>query len=194
MLLHDYFTEHSMRPSLKLDMLMYGKKKRTRIKVDKDGNRTQIGIDKKNKPIWEKESYYETVRKGEGGGLFPSVNAIYRRGRNGRPEYTAMAINKFEEWYNDAQLWIDQTGWNLTNEKVYMDFYFYMPNDNRARDTHNVFKICCDALNKLVYEDDHMCLPRVMDFCKVEDGVEPYIEIFVHTQDELIMIHEKTIK
>lgn len=191
---YDYLLENGMRPPLKLDMLMYGKKKRSRIKIYPDGSRKQTGVDKKGKPVWEKENYYETVHKGEGGGLFPSVNHIYRRGRNGRPEYTAMAVSKFEEWQVDTQLWMDQFGWTTKDEKVYMDFYFYMPNDNRERDTHNAFKICCDALNKLIYEDDHTCLTRVMDFCKVEEGVEPYIEIFVHTQDELQMIHEKTIK
>lgn len=194
MFMYWYYEEYSLRPSLRLDMLMYGKKKRTRIKIYPDGSRNRIGTDKKGKPIWEKENYYETVHKGEGGGLFPSVNAIYRRGRNGRPEYSAMAINKFEEWLIDAKLWIDEFDWETKNEKVYMDFYFYMPNDNRERDTHNVFKICCDALNKVVYEDDHKCLPRVMDYCKVEEGVEPYIEIFIHTQEEMRMIHEKTIQ
>lgn len=189
-----FYDQHALRPPLNIKMMMYGKKKRTRFKRDEDGNKIPIGPNTKGDMQYEKETYWVTLSKENGDdGIYPSVNAIYQRGKGGRPEYRSIAISKFEEWQVDTHLWMADQDWETVDEKIYLDFFFHMPNDNRARDTHNVFKMCLDAMNKLIYEDDHKCLPRVMDYQKVEEGEEPYIEIFIHTQAEMNDIYAKKL-
>ena len=106
------------------------------------------------------------------------MNTIYRNGRNGRKEYTAMANNKFDEWLNHVNAWADQNNWEVKNEKIIMDILFIYPNDNRTRDSHNILKMLLDTLSPAIAKDDHLILPRIQDFRKAENNEEPSLLIY----------------
>ena len=64
--------------------------------------------------------------------------------------------------------------------KVYIDLVIYFP-DNKRRDTHNLLKILLDSLEGIIYKDDKMALPRIMDF--IVDKKNPRVEIMIYPKD-----------
>ena len=170
--------KHKHEP-LHLELMMFGKKKVSRFELDEDGNKIISHYTKSGNPSYKKKNVYITESKYNGDkGIFPSVNTIYRNGRNGRKEYTAMANNKFDEWLNHVNAWADQNNWEVKNEKIIMDILFIYPNDNRTRDSHNILKMLLDTLSPAIAKDDHLILPRIQDFRKAENNEEPSLLIY----------------
>lgn len=73
-------------------------------------------------------------------------------------------------------IWRSQNRWVIPPKetKIIVRIWVYWKSKQR-RDTDNVFKLTLDALTGVLYEDDSMCLPRVMNF-DVDRG-NPRIEI-----------------
>jgi crossover junction endodeoxyribonuclease RusA len=112
-------------------------------------------------------------------GLFPSANHIYTHTPKGK-RLTKIAENKLEEWRYLTQLWANRYHWPcIGSEKVIIRLYFFL-NDNRRKDTHNTLKLLLDALETVIYEDDRMALPQVIDF--EIDRTNPRIEIEVEVK------------
>jgi crossover junction endodeoxyribonuclease RusA len=64
----------------------------------------------------------------------------------------------------------------VTGEKVIVRYTVFWP-DKRRRDCHNLMKVCLDALEGIVYDDDKWVLPRAIDF--LYDKHDPRLEIEV---------------
>lgn len=116
----------------------------------------------------------------------PSVNHCYRRVRkkyvkNGKTNYRVMDVltSKALKWLEKAKdegvTVLKETGWEiLKKEKAVAEVWVYWP-DRRRRDTHNLHKLLCDALEGVVVEDDRWLLVRDMDF--EVDRENPRVEV-----------------
>ncbi len=168
---------------LRMDLMMYGRVRRTRLKRNAAGEKIFDKMDKNGKPVFQKEKYWAVSSKENGDqGIFPSVNTIFiRKGKS--VSYTEPAQNLYALWEAQADVWKSVSGWDTTNEKLYLDYYFYMPNDNRKRDTHNILKMNIDSMKGIIFEDDDKVLPRIMDYQKCGED-EPHIMIRVWTKAE----------
>lgn len=173
-----------MKKLLKMDLMMFGRVRRSRTKKDAEGNKVLDKYDKNGKPVYKKEKYWDYMKEENGDvGLFPSVNHIYvRKGK--QMYYTELADRLYDKWINQAELWVRENEAKLIEEKVYIDYYFVMPNDNRVRDTHNVLKMNLDSMTGIIFKDDHKALPRIMDYRKCTEGESPHIEIVIQTKAE----------
>lgn len=164
--------------------MMYGKFRSERLKRDANGNKIYDKMDRKGNTIFKKEKVWVHHNKDAGDkGVFPSVNKIYVR-KHGKMGYSTAAEQKFEEWQNAIRIWMDDVDWETVEEKVYVDFHFYLPNDKITRDTHNVHKMNIDAMKGLIFKDDDVCLPRIFDYEKCKPGETPRMEIEIHTKEE----------
>lgn len=181
-----------MRTTLILPMMMFGKFRRERAKRDKDGNAIVKKVDSKGRKVYETEKYWleHSEKKGDKG-VYPSVNHIYTRMAKGRQKLTAPAEKLKEKWETEARMWVEENGWQLTEEeKVVVELTAYFPNDKLRRDTNNVFKLMMDAFTGIVYDDDEFALPRVMDFHRVGEGEKPYFQLDIYLkseEDEVLM-------
>lgn len=181
-----------MRNSLILPMMMFGKFRQERAKRDENGNTIIKKRNAQGKPVYEIEKVWvtHTEKKGDQG-IYPSVNRIYQRMRNGRQKLTGPAERLKERWEAEAHAWVDENHWELTKkEKVIIELTAYFPNDKYRRDTNNVFKLMMDAFTDIIYDDDEFALPRVMDFHKVEEGEKPYFKLDIYLkseEDEILM-------
>lgn len=161
---------------LVLDLMMFGRVKRKRIKRDENGNKVILRMTTDNKPVYKYENIWEVTSKENGDkGLFPSVNNIFIFSKKGG-SYTKMARALNTKWKQDIKAWAAANNWEPVQEKVYVDYFFYLPNDNIKRDTHNVLKMNLDCMSGVIFADDDLALPRIMNFEKCGDG-EPRIEI-----------------
>lgn len=110
-------------------------------------------------------------------GLPPSVNHLYHNALiNGR---RMRVLNKKGKlWREDARLmamiWAKRNRWTKSDGKVVMRLWFYYP-DKRRRDSHNFLKLIADSLEGILYEDDKMLLPQIIDF--EVDRERPRVEI-----------------
>lgn len=110
-------------------------------------------------------------------GLPPSVNHLYHNALiNGR---RMRVLNKKGKlWREDARLmamiWAKRNRWTKSDGKVVMRLWFYYP-DKRRRDSHNFLKLLADSLEGILYEDDKMLLPQIIDF--EVDRERPRVEI-----------------
>jgi crossover junction endodeoxyribonuclease RusA len=111
-------------------------------------------------------------------GTAPSVNHMYQNAKVGRRTIKVLkpkARAWFEETTLHANLWRTKNKWPTANGKVIVRLWYYFP-DARRRDTHNTLKALLDALEDgLIYEDDKLALPRIMDY--EIDRKNPRIEI-----------------
>jgi crossover junction endodeoxyribonuclease RusA len=111
-------------------------------------------------------------------GTAPSVNHMYQNAKVGRRTIKVLkpkARSWFEETTLHANLWRTKNKWPTANGKVIVRLWYYFP-DARRRDTHNTLKALLDALEDgLIYEDDKLALPRIMDY--EIDRKNPRIEI-----------------
>lgn len=112
--------------------------------------------------------------------LPPSVNHAYKNVSIKRRIKTdeANAYISTAGW--TAKSWVQKSGWTVPNKttKVIMRVWIWWPNARR-RDSDNIFKILSDSLTGIVYVDDCMVLPRVIDFDV--DKLSPRIEIEFET-------------
>lgn len=110
-------------------------------------------------------------------GTAPSVNHMYQN--TGGKRRMKVLKPKAKAWFDEttllANLWRTKNKWPTANGKVIVRLWYYFP-DARRRDTHNTLKALLDALeNGLIYEDDKLALPRIMDY--EIDRKNPRIEI-----------------
>lgn len=182
-----------MREKLVLDLMMYGKYRSERLKRNDKGEKIYDKTDKNGKVVFKKERVWITHSKEAGDkGIYPSINTIYVK-KFGRLSYTEAANNKYEEWQLAIRIWMDDVDWTTVEEKVYVDFEFYLPNDNKTRDTHNVFKMNLDTMKGLIFKDDDVCLPRIMDYTKCKPGETPRMEITIHTKAEYDRLYPRVV-
>ncbi|WP_205126982.1 RusA family crossover junction endodeoxyribonuclease [Oceanobacillus profundus] len=169
-----------MREELRLPMMMFGSFKQTKAKRD-ENNKT---IKKPNgQYVLQKYTKVHNEMAGDPG-VFPSVNHIYQRTKNGRQKLTKPAENLLEKWNSLAQIWSYNNGWELRSDKVVVEITTYFPNDNKERDTHNAIKLMMDALEGVIYKKDSKALPRIMDFHKVEDNDAPHFMLTIYKKEE----------
>ncbi len=119
-------------------------------------------------------------------GFYPSVNKIYLQRSGGGKTMSAPASRLFERWQGLAKVWTYETGWELTDkEKIVIELEAFFP-DNSPRDTHNVFKLMMDALEKVIYKNDMYAMPRVMDFHILEPDSEeaPYFLLNIYKKED----------
>lgn len=116
--------------------------------------------------------------------LPPSVNHSHKQWvSNGR--IMRVPTNSTKEWRIEAQLDViaatKEQKWKCTKQsKVVVELTIWWP-DKRKRDSHNLIKEICDALNKRIYDDDYWALPRIIDFGY--DKHDPHVDIFCYLQD-----------
>lgn len=182
-----------MTEVLRMDLMMYGRVRRSRYLYDQNGDKIIEKYSKNNKPVYKREKYWVTLSEENGDqGIYPSVNQIYvRKGK--KVCYTEPAEILFSKWQAQTSLWCMQNNWEPTAEKIYLDYTFYMPNDNRTRDTHNVLKMNIDSMKSLVFIDDNTVLPRIMDYQKCGDD-KPHIDVRIWTKAEHDEFMEKLLK
>lgn len=175
----------TMNEPLILPMMMYGKFRAERVKKDKNGN-TIYKINKKGEKVPVKEKVWVEHKEENGDpGVYPSVNHIYVNMAKGRKRLSKPAEQLKEKWEALAIMWAKDNNWEMTNkEKVVIELTAYFPNDNKVRDTNNVFKLLMDALEGIIYDNDHYALPRVMDFQRVKDGEKPYFKIHIYKKED----------
>jgi crossover junction endodeoxyribonuclease RusA len=108
--------------------------------------------------------------------LPPSVNHAYKNVSIKKRIKTVEASAYISQTAWTARAWAQQTGWTMPSkdQKVIMRVWIWWAN-NRRRDSDNIFKILSDSLTGIVYPDDCMVLPRVMDFAV--DKENPRIEV-----------------
>ncbi|MFD1179509.1 RusA family crossover junction endodeoxyribonuclease [Paenibacillus puldeungensis] len=111
-------------------------------------------------------------------GLAPSVNHMYITARRGHKNVRVLTKDA-QQWRDEmiaiANNWRVKNKWSTADRKVIVRLWFYFP-DKRRRDTHNGLKVLLDALeDALIYEDDKLALPQVIDF--EFDKQNPRIEI-----------------
>lgn len=111
-------------------------------------------------------------------GIAPSVNHMYQNARVGRRTIKVLKP-KARAWFEEttllANLWRTKNKWPTAKGKVIVRLWYYFP-DSRRRDTHNTLKALLDALEDgLIYEDDKLALPQIMDY--EIDRKNPRIEI-----------------
>lgn len=181
----DQISKKHKRPPIELELMMFGKKKVSRLVFDEDGNKIITHYSKMGNPVYKKKNVYVSESKYNGDtGIFPSVNAVYRKGRYAMKEYTSMASSKFEEWQSVIGGWAIEENWEVKNEKIIMDIFLTYPNDNRIRDSHNILKMLIDTMSPSIAKSDHLILPRIQDFRKVQEGEDPSIFIYLSYADE----------
>lgn len=118
--------------------------------------------------------------------LPPSVNHCYQNtkhrgrmltdeGRNWKFSAGVLARQAlvYNEWYD-----LDY----LKNKKIVMEFSVFWK-DKRRRDCDNLLKLTQDSFSEILYPDDHMVLPRIIDFFYDKDN--PRIEITVYPKDRI---------
>ncbi|CDQ41760.1 RusA family crossover junction endodeoxyribonuclease [Virgibacillus salexigens] len=169
-----------MYEKLILPMMMFGKFRSTKPKKDKNGKTMK---NNKGNYIREKCWVYHDENNGDPG-VYPSVNHIYERMAKGRQRLTKPAQELSDKWADLAKMWVRDNEWNFAAGKVVLELTAYFPNDNRKRDTHNAFKLMMDALEDIIYENDSLALPRVIDFHKVKNGENPYFELNIYKKDK----------
>ena len=109
----------------------------------------------------------------------PSVNHAYRNFDNGNRRMR-VPTKKTEQFKQEAgwiaKAWRAHTSWVIPPEdqKIIVRMWVYWQNRSR-RDADNLFKVTLDALTGILYLDDRMCLPRVMDFSV--DRTNPRVEL-----------------
>lgn len=111
-------------------------------------------------------------------GTAPSINHMYvnaRVGHGTKRVLTKTALQWRDETVAIANVWRVSNKWSTVQRKVVVRLWFYFP-DKRRRDTHNGLKVLLDALeDALIYQDDRLALPQIMDYqC---DKRNPRIEI-----------------
>lgn len=112
--------------------------------------------------------------------LPPSVNHAYRNYRHKSGRRMRVPTRDAEKFKTEASWraieWRQKNGWTIPGEKqkVIVRMWVWWKSGQR-RDTDNTFKLTLDSLTGVLYVDDHMCLPRVMDFGV--DKQNPRLEI-----------------
>lgn len=163
-----------------LPMMMYGKFRGMRVKRDADGNTVKKMVKGKETSIKEKVWIIHREEDGDPG-VYPSVNHIYVHTGKGGRRLSKPAEALKEKWEALASMWAHDTAWHMTEkEKVVVEMIAHFPDESRDRDTNNVFKLLMDALNEIIYDDDHFALPRVMDFKTVAPGEKPFFELYIY--------------
>lgn len=182
-----------MYPSLKIPMMMYGRFQARKAKRDKDGNTIILRRDKKGRPVYKMENYWKVHSQENGDpGVYPSINRIYKRIMRGRQKLIKPAEDLMDLWATAAKMWMNDYGWEITDEKVIMEIVFHFPDDNIKRDTHNIDKLLMDSFKGVLYVDDDTVLPRIMDYHKVKNGEDPYLELtFYKKEDEDDILKER---
>lgn len=112
----------------------------------------------------------------------PTINHVYRNVSINR----RITTRDGQRWVRDVQAiaiaTIQQQSWQKSaNEKLVAEVMIYWPT-RRKRDVENVGKLLWDALEGIVYENDHWLLPRYMDFSV--DKHNPRVEIRFYRFEE----------
>lgn len=112
----------------------------------------------------------------------PSINHMYYNTRGGGKRLTIKAENYVRISKALINLAMEEQRWNKPSKHtwLYADLVFYFP-DRRRRDSHNTLKLLLDVMNKLVYEDDYTCLPRIQSVEYDKDN--PRVEILITQQN-----------
>jgi len=114
----------------------------------------------------------------------PTINHVYRNIAINR----RITTNEGQRWVKEVQLLarecISRQKWIMSrDEKLVAEVMIFWPT-RRKRDVENVGKLLWDALEGIVYENDHWLLPRYMDF--QVDKHNPRVEIRFYRQSESI--------
>ena len=113
--------------------------------------------------------------------LPPSLNSCFRNVAINRRIPTKEAL----KWKAEAQLvatvQAKKQGWELSKEKTIVEIKIFWK-DARKSDCDNRLKIFLDSMNGILWEDDHVCLPRFMDYST--DRENPRMEIVIYKKDE----------
>lgn len=169
--------------------MMFGKFRRKRAVRDKDGKTITTTVGKKGQPIKptnKMEAYWvEHSQKNGDTGVYPTINHIYTQTRGKGKMLSVPAEQLRSKWEALAHAWVRDNAWvKTTKQKVVVELIAYFPDDEITRDVNNVFKLLCDSLSKIIYDDDKYCLPRVNDFLKTSEGKEARFELSIYTKDE----------
>ena len=112
----------------------------------------------------------------------PSVNSLYRSVARGRGHVQVVKSTEGKRFYIRARKAIrSQLGETLkpTKERVGVTVFAFQP-DKKQRDIDNLFKATLDAMNGLVYDDDHLIDDLRIIRAEV-DRKNPRLEIIVKT-------------
>jgi len=114
----------------------------------------------------------------------PTINHVYRNIAINR----RITTKEGQRWVKEVQLLarecISHQKWIMSrDEKLVAEVMIFWPT-RRKRDVENVGKLLWDALEGIVYENDHWLLPRYMDFQM--DKHNPRVEIRFYRQTESI--------
>ncbi|WDI05053.1 RusA family crossover junction endodeoxyribonuclease (plasmid) [Paenibacillus urinalis] len=179
--------------TLILPMMMFGSYKSYEKEKDPVTGRWKIKKELngkgKLKPV--KKVYTHVEALGDPG-FYPSVNHIYENTGRGGKKLTKPAEDLFEKWHALAYAWSLKNDWKMTTkDKVVLELTAYFP-DEKKRDTHNVFKLMMDALEGVIYKNDHYALPRVKDFHYLEkdSGIQPYFELRIFRKADEIDLED----
>jgi len=112
----------------------------------------------------------------------PTINHVYRNIAINR----RITTKEGQRWVKEVQLLarecISRQKWIMSREeKLVAEVMIFWPT-RRKRDVENVGKLLWDALEGIVYENDHWLLPRYMDF--QVDKHNPRVEIRFYRQSE----------
>ena len=96
-----------------------------------------------------------------------------------------------KEWIAEVQRIaadaVESQGWHMSEqEKVIMEIWTYWK-DKRKSDVSNRDKISHDALEGIIYDNDHWLLPRHMDFNV--DRENPRLELKIYRKEEFNVKH-----
>ena len=111
--------------------------------------------------------------------LPPSVNHAYFTAHNGQRILTPKAKDWMIEASFLASRAVRHCKWEVQDKdvKLVMELTFRYP-DRRRRDSHNMLKLLLDGLEKVLYIDDKMVLPKIMDFTVDKDM--PCVDIVLY--------------
>ena len=109
--------------------------------------------------------------------LPPSLNSCFRNIAINRRVPTKKAIMWTREAKTILRQEVKMQGWELSKEKTVVEITVFWK-DARKSDCCNREKILSDSMNGIVFEDEHLCLPRFMDYSI--DRKNPRVELLIY--------------
>lgn len=116
----------------------------------------------KNKDLYRDKPKYPNQKLEVCFGIPMSINHMYYNTRGGGKRLTAVA----EKYIRESRAYLNgvirDKKWKKDNDAVwyYLDIVVYMP-DRRTRDSHNMLKLLLDMMEKITYNNDYYCMPRI---------------------------------
>lgn len=116
--------------------------------------------------------------------LPPSVNGMYYTSQPDEHGKTHRRLTPAARlWKREAERIIEgealRAGWKMTwHSKVVVEITTWWPDTRRARDPGNLEKALIDSMKGIIFHDDHMALPRCMDFDI--DAIRPRVELKIY--------------